>query len=72
MTNMDGPDLNEPISLASHSDGGSERSRIVEMVRTAIDRKNILLAYQPIVHSKNPTRPAYYEGLIRVLDDRRR
>ncbi len=71
MTNMDGPDLNEPISLASHSDGGSERSRIVEMVRTAIDRKNILLAYQPIVHSKNPTRPAYYEGLIRVLDDRR-
>ena len=71
MTNMDGPNLNEPLSLASHSDGGTERSRIIDMVRTAIDRKNILLAYQTIVHSKNRTRPAYYEGLIRVLDENR-
>ncbi len=69
--NLDGQDLNEPLSVSSRYDDGSETSRIIEMVNSAIDRKNILLAYQPIVHSKNPTRPAYYEGLIRVLDDRR-
>lgn len=71
MEHLDGPDLNEPQSLSSRYDDGSEKGRIIEMVSSAIERKNILLAYQPIVHSKNPTRPAYYEGLIRVLDDRR-
>ncbi len=42
---------------------------VLDMVRNAIDRKNVLLAYQPIVHSRNPTRPAFYEGLVRVLDE---
>ncbi len=42
--NMDGPDLNEPLFLASHSDDETERSRIIDIVRSAIDRKNILLA----------------------------
>ncbi|MEM6618884.1 MAG: EAL domain-containing protein [Pseudomonadota bacterium] len=46
----------------------SEQNLVIDLVRDAIDRKNVLLAYQPIVHSKNPTRPAYYEGLVRVLD----
>ncbi len=41
---------------------------ILEMVREAIDRKNILLAYQPVVHARNPDRPAFYEGLIRVVN----
>ncbi|WP_083225496.1 EAL domain-containing protein [Neptunicoccus sediminis] len=45
---------------------------MIEMVREAIKSRNVMLAYQPIVHSKNPTRPAYYEGLIRVLDAKRR
>ena len=40
----------------------------LEMVRDAIDRKHVLLAYKPIVQSRNPTQPAFYEGLIRVMD----
>jgi EAL domain-containing protein (putative c-di-GMP-specific phosphodiesterase class I) len=43
----------------------------LEMVQNAIDRKNVLLAYQPVVHARNPTTPAFYEGLIRVLDTNR-
>lgn len=42
---------------------------IFQTVRRAMQSKNMLLAYQPIVHAKDPTRPAFYEGLIRVLDD---
>lgn len=72
MTHLNGPDLNKPHRSHRSSDDSTQQSSIIEMVRSAIERKNILLAYQPIVHSKNPTRPAYYEGLIRILDDKRR
>ena len=41
---------------------------VLEMVRDAVERKNVLLAYQPVVHARNPDRPAFYEGLIRVVD----
>lgn len=44
---------------------------ILEMVRNAIDRKNVLLAYQPVMHARNPERPAFYEGLIRVVKEDR-
>lgn len=71
MTPLDGPDLNAPSTPISDGDSSNQRIKTIEMVRSAIERKNVLLAYQPIVHSKNPTRPAYYEGLIRVMDDRR-
>jgi EAL domain-containing protein (putative c-di-GMP-specific phosphodiesterase class I) len=39
------------------------------MVRTALHRKHALLAFQPVVQTANQARPAFYEGLIRVLDD---
>jgi len=39
----------------------------LEMVRDAVERKNLMLAYQPVMHARNPTRPAFYEGLIRVV-----
>ena len=42
------------------------------MVRNAIDRRDVVLAYQPIVQTARPDRPAFYEGLIRVLDERGR
>lgn len=41
---------------------------ILETVRKAIKNKNVMLAYQPVVHAKYPDKPAFYEGLIRVLD----
>jgi len=41
---------------------------IIETVRRAINNRHVMLAYQPIVYANNPEKPAYYEGLIRVLD----
>jgi len=38
------------------------------MVRSALATKRLLLAYQPIVLSADPSRHAFHEGLMRVLD----
>ncbi|MCO6385040.1 EAL domain-containing protein [Oceanicola sp. 502str15] len=42
---------------------------IIEMVRGALDRRDVLLAFQPIVRATDHRKAAFYEGLIRVLDD---
>lgn len=39
------------------------------MVRTAIARRDVMLAFQPVVQTARPERPAFYEGLIRILDE---
>jgi len=44
-------------------------SSTLDMVREAIAHKQVLLAYQPIVQASNTKRPAFYEGLVRVLDE---
>lgn len=61
-------DLNDPQPLTYERARKSEQNLIVDLVRDAVQRKNVLLAYQPVVHAKNPTRPAFYEGLIRIVD----
>lgn len=38
------------------------------MVQEAIAHNQTLLAYQPVMRSDAPAQPAFYEGLIRVLD----
>jgi len=40
----------------------------LDMVRDAIAAQNGLLAFQPVVQAARPDRPAFYEGLVRVLD----
>ena len=35
----------------------------------AVERGDAVLAFQPIVPSDRPTRPAFYEGLIRIIDE---
>ncbi len=48
----------------------NERDRTtISMVRDALDQRNVMLAYQPVMQTLRPDRPAFYEGLIRVLDD---
>lgn len=42
---------------------------VIDTVTHAIAQKQVLLAYQPVVHAKNPLKPAFYEGLIRIMDD---
>lgn len=44
----------------------------MEMVRKAIQAKQVMLAFQPVVQAARPEHVAFYEGLIRVLDDRGR
>lgn len=58
-------DLESPLSAAV----AQRDKNTMEMVRNAIARKEVLLAFQPIVQSVRPDRPAFWEGLIRVLDE---
>lgn len=47
----------------------AERDKgIHAMVRDAIAHRNVLLAFQPVVQAADPDRPAFWEGLIRILD----
>jgi len=43
-------------------------TQILSMVRTAVEEKQVMLAYQPIVQTRDSARVAFYEGLIRVMD----
>ncbi|MFD2174600.1 EAL domain-containing protein [Rhodobacter lacus] len=65
--------LHDPIALSDASPlnfAVSQRDRdILSMVAAAIERRDVVLAFQPIVQTRHPERPAFYEGLIRVLDD---
>ncbi len=62
------PGLDSPLAFAI-----SERDReTLALVRRALDKRNVALAYQPIVQARDPQKVAFYEGLIRILDDRGR
>ncbi|WP_339693828.1 EAL domain-containing protein [Celeribacter baekdonensis] len=57
-------DFGSPLSAAV-----AERDRsTMDMVHSALRKKQVMLAYQPIVQTLRPDRPAFFEGLIRVLD----
>ncbi|WP_241523980.1 EAL domain-containing protein [Oceaniglobus indicus] len=54
----------DPLSFAV-----SERDRdVIDMVERAVSARDVMLAYQPVVPSGRQDRPAFYEGLLRVLD----
>lgn len=63
----------EPIEagMASPLDYAvAQRDReTMAMVRRAVSRRDVVLAFQPIVQSARPDRAAFYEGLIRILDE---
>ncbi|MCF3973019.1 EAL domain-containing protein [Paracoccus salsus] len=47
-----------------------QQSRItLPAVRAAVERGSGVLAFQPIVQAQRPQRAAFYEGLIRIIDD---
>ena len=55
---------NDPLSTAV-----MDRDRnVIDMVTEALELKNVVLAYQPVVAANRMNRPAFFEGLIRVLD----
>ena len=61
-------DEDSPLSFAA----AEQRRQSIAMVHAAIDRHDVMLAFQPVIQTCRPDRPAFYEGLIRVLDDRGR
>lgn len=57
--------LRNPLSFAT-----SNRDRaVMNMVNDAVRHGQVLLAFQPIVQAQAQTKVAFYEGLIRVLDE---
>jgi EAL domain-containing protein (putative c-di-GMP-specific phosphodiesterase class I) len=47
----------------------SERDKsTIQMVQDAVAHKQTLLAFQPVMLARDPSRVGFYEGLIRVLD----
>jgi len=47
----------------------AHRQDTIKMVRRALQHKQAMLAFQPIVRSDPPGQVAFYEGLIRLLDE---
>ncbi|WP_306113427.1 MULTISPECIES: EAL domain-containing protein [unclassified Roseovarius] len=52
----------------SYAVSARDRS-VIEMVNHAVKHKQVMLAFQTVVPSANQNHPAFYEGLIRVLDE---
>ncbi|GGO54643.1 EAL domain, c-di-GMP-specific phosphodiesterase class I (or its enzymatically inactive variant) [Roseovarius pacificus] len=42
---------------------------VIAMVQQAVEHEQVMLAFQAIVPAGRQSRPAFYEGLIRVLDE---
>jgi EAL domain-containing protein (putative c-di-GMP-specific phosphodiesterase class I) len=58
-------EMGSPLSTAI-----TQRDRdTMVMVRQALARKQVTLAYQPVVSAQEPDRVAFHEGLLRVLDE---
>lgn len=47
---------------------GQRDNAVLHMVKNALQHKEVMLAYQPVVLANEPSQIAFYEGLIRVLD----
>lgn len=48
----------------------TDRDRsVIDMVKHAVKHKQVMLAYQTVVPANQQDQPAFYEGLIRVLDE---
>ncbi|MEZ5777605.1 MAG: EAL domain-containing protein [Paracoccaceae bacterium] len=59
------PEEESPLNTAIAS-----RDRdVLAMVRRAVERGDVLLAFQPVMQLRAPERPAFYEGLARVVDE---
>jgi len=57
--------LDSPLA---HAVAEADRE-VLAMVRRAVQRRQVMLAWQPVVLAADPARVAFHEGLLRVLDD---
>ncbi|MGD9295310.1 MAG: EAL domain-containing protein [Roseobacter sp.] len=72
---MAGPRKRMMADLAPGSDSPlnfavtARDKQVMDMVAGAIRHKQVLLAFQPIMQGRDQSKVAFYEGLIRVLDE---
>ena len=60
----------EPEDASPLARAVAERDRAtLTMLGAALRRRDVLLSFQPVVPSRRPGTVAFYEGLIRVLDE---
>lgn len=59
------PGSDSPLAYAV----SSRDQKSLDMVGAAIRHKQVLLAYQPVMQARDQSKVAFYEGLIRVLDE---
>jgi EAL domain-containing protein (putative c-di-GMP-specific phosphodiesterase class I) len=59
------PGQDSPLAVAMEA----QSADALAMVRAAVARRRVLLAFQPVVRSARPREVAFHEGLIRVLDE---
>ena len=65
MTDAKKPGKGSPLDFAV-----DQQSRLtLPAVRLAVERGNGVLAFQPVVQAQRTSRPAFYEGLIRIIDE---
>lgn len=63
-------DVADPSEASPLAFAVARRDReTLAMVTRAVARGDVLLAFQPIMQTARPDRPAFYEGLLRVLDE---
>lgn len=62
------PGQDSPLNYAIMSRDNST----IQMVNDALADGRVMLAYQSVVPSRNTSKPAFYEGLIRILDETKR
>ena len=65
MTDGNSFDSGSPLEYAI----GKQDRITMPAVRAAVEKGNGVLAYQPIVQASRTDRAAYFEGLIRIIDD---
>ncbi|WP_095588332.1 EAL domain-containing protein [Actibacterium ureilyticum] len=54
-----------PLSAAT----AARDQSVLQMVQHAVGSRNVALAYQPVMTCDGTAQPAFYEGLIRIMDD---
>ncbi|MBU3261046.1 EAL domain-containing protein [Roseovarius sp. PS-C2] len=65
----------EPVDIPAGQDNPlayaiTSRDRsVIAMVQQAVEHEQVMLAFQAVVPAGRQSRPAFYEGLIRVLDE---